>query len=208
MDKNIHRYLDGELRREELTPSQLQELTKYEDLIRETREAHLSIEVPDLTARVMARIPQDLANPSPPRGLRAVASWIWSPRAVVFRPAYGILASAALFLLLIGLGRDPLPIEPSAPAKVFVQFRLDAPRASKVELAGSFTEWQPAYALEEVVPGVWSVLIPLDPGVHNYMFIVDDREWITDSSAPVVTDGFGGVNNRLSVLLPNGSSHL
>jgi len=93
-------------------------------------------------------------------------------------------------------------------AKVFVQFRLDAPHASAVRLAGSFTGWKPTYTLQQVTSGVWSILIPLEPGVHDYAFVVDGTEWVADPAAPKVDDGFGGINSRLSVLLPNGDSRL
>ena len=215
MNERMHRYFDGELRREELTPEELQKIATYEAVIRETEESYRSVEVPDLTARVMALLPPNAAanNVTPRqsiartvrRQLQRTVGLLWAPRLVRLRPAYGIVAAAALFLMVV------LPnSKVSAPeaGKVFVQFRLDAPQASKVRLAGSFTGWEPIYTLEEVTPGIWSILIPLDPGVHNYAFVVNGGEWMADPAAPAVDDGFGGVNSRLSVLLPGGSSHL
>jgi 1,4-alpha-glucan branching enzyme len=56
--------------------------------------------------------------------------------------------------------------------------------------------------MQESVDGVWTILVPLPPGVHDYSFIVDGERWVPDPYAPQVDDGFGGVNSRLTVLTP------
>ena len=139
---------------------------------------------------------------------------------VRFRPAYGFLAiTGFLLMLVLPHFESRLPPQTMKTAvgnvdgnhlatKVFVQFRLDAPQASVVRLAGSFTGWKPTYTLQQVTSGVWSILIPLEPGVHDYAFVVDGAQWVADPAAPTVDDGFGGMNSRLSVLLPNGDSRL
>lgn len=202
MNERVHRYLDGELRLEALTSEERHEIAACEAFLKETREGYRSIQVPDLTARVMSRLPA--ARPTHGvlnRSIQKVLGWIWMPRAVSFRPVYGVFAIATVFLMFVlarpNRGRDEHP-----NGKVFVQFRLDASQASQVRLAGSFTQWKPAYRLQQVSPGIWSVVVPLEPGVHDYAFVVDDGEWIADPTAPVVDDGFGGVNSRLAVLLP------
>ena len=224
MNEKIHRYLDGELPREALTPQELQEIVACEDVIGQTGEAYRSIEVPDLTARVMTRLPaaapaKRTATPGVlSRLVQARLRWLWTPRLIRFRPVYGILVFAAL-LLVVALQDAPLlprMMKTSVrnadadhlTSKVFVQFRLDAPQASVVRLAGSFSGWEPVYTLQQATPGVWSILIPLEPGVHDYAFVVDGGKWMADPAAPAVDDGFGGVNSRLSVLLPNANSRL
>jgi len=209
MNEKVHRYLDGEVQQGEPTPEELQEIAACEDLIRETRETYRSIEVPDLTARVMARLPAGGANSSVlNRFIQNTLGWMWTPRPIPFRPVFGILALAAVYLILVFPKSSANRDTDRLATKVFVQFRLDASQASEVRLAGSFTAWKPAYTLEQVSPGVWSILIPLEPGVHDYAFVIDGGEWIADPAAPAVDDGFGGVNSRLSVLLPNGDSRL
>ena len=48
-----------------------------------------------------------------------------------------------------------------------------------VAVAGDFTDWQPSFTLDDPDgDGVWSGRIPVRPGVHAYMFLVDEREWI------------------------------
>lgn len=201
MDERIQQALDGEVPRSRLEPEAEQELSAVEDAIRGALEG-LRLEAPrDCVEEVMARI---AAVEAPRRAgrARAAAGWLWRPRTVSLRlrPAYGILAAAALAAAL--LVPRAATREAPAPARVFVAFRLDARGASRVELAGDFTAWKPTYALHESAPGVWSVVVPLEPGVHDYAFVVDGERWTPDPLAPTVADGFGGVNSRMAVLPP------
>lgn len=222
MNERIHRYLDGELPLEELTPDEKALAASLRETIEGAVHASTSEPSPDLTGAVMARI-EAAGSPSwahaqstAPAADSSPASlfrWFWEPRTVRFRPAYGIMAAAAvLAVAIVAPGDTPTP--PSATgeawmagqtaeaAVVYVQFRLDAPEASSVRLAGSFTEWEPQYSLHQAAPGTWAVLVPLRPGVHDYSFVVDGREWRPDPTAPRVDDGFGGQNSRVAVLSP------
>lgn len=205
MNERLHRYLDGELPRGELTPEELRQVALYEAMARETEQSFRSIAVPDLTASVMARIQPSYQAPHEAGSLRTIlrktVGWLWAPRSVRLRPAY-VFVMTALLLFIVAFPRNEAPDAVSVAGKVFVQFRLDAPGAKTVRLAGSFTGWKPSYTLQEVTPGTWSILIPLDSGVYNYAFVVNDGQWLQDPAAPAVPDGFGGVNSRLSVLLP------
>jgi 1,4-alpha-glucan branching enzyme len=96
----------------------------------------------------------------------------------------------------------PLLVTESADPRLFVQFRLQA-EASNVRLAGSFTNWEPAYELHQMAPGVWTITVPLSQGVHDYAFVVDGQQWMPDPYAPRINDGFGGTNSRLTLLLPD-----
>jgi 1,4-alpha-glucan branching enzyme len=108
--------------------------------------------------------------------------------------------------MLVPTGTAPVAETHAAPAPMYVQFRLDAPNASSVQLVGSFTGWEPRYELHETSPGVWSVLVPLKPGVHDYGFMVDGERWVVDPKAPQVDDQFGGTNSRLSLAPPSGAA--
>ena len=88
--------------------------------------------------------------------------------------------------------------------QVFTQFVLDAPNASRVAVAGDFSGWKPVHVMTRSEAGVWTVVVPLDPGVHDYAFVVDGERWVRDPAAPAVKDGFGGVNSRVAVLSPDG----
>jgi 1,4-alpha-glucan branching enzyme len=89
-----------------------------------------------------------------------------------------------------------------AAPEIYVHFRLDAPDASSVHLAGDFTGWEPSYELHESQPGVWTVVVPLAAGVHDYAFVIDGETWTPDPLATSVDDGFGGRNSRMSLLPP------
>lgn len=214
MSDRIHAHLDGHLPLEALTPD---ERVRAVALARaaDAAAAHLrAVRAPSgLSARVMAALPGDVPRRSPAAALLA---WLWSPRPVrvSLRPAYGFaLALAAVVLLLLprphpsrSAARTALPAEmAAAPPRVYVQFRVEVPDAHTVALAGSFTGWQPRYALKQTGPGEWTALVPLRPGVHDYAFVVDGRRWIPDPNAPQVDDSFGGTNSRIS-LPPLGAS--
>jgi 1,4-alpha-glucan branching enzyme len=94
----------------------------------------------------------------------------------------------------------------TATHQVLVQFRLDAPDASGVALAGNFTDWEPKYQLTRTAGGVWTVTVPLAQGVHKYAFVVDGKTWQPDPLAPSVADGFGGENSQIAVLSPDVSA--
>lgn len=166
---------------------------------------------PDLTSAVMRGIDGLSPAPAPPVApgpsvAGRIWRWLWAPRTLVIRPAMALVGAAALVVLFAVPypGRRDSSSDPVAESRppVFVQFRLET-MATRVQLAGSFTNWEPRYELREGVPGVWSITVPLTQGVHDYAFIVDGQRWVADPHAPQVGDGFGGVNNRLALLTPD-----
>ena len=74
-------------------------------------------------------------------------------------------------------------------------FRITAPTAGKVLLAGDFTQWQAkAIAMKKGNDGIWTATVGLAPGPHHYLFIVDG-EWRTDPDCGLrVPNPFGGFN--------------
>jgi 1,4-alpha-glucan branching enzyme len=57
-------------------------------------------------------------------------------------------------------------------------FKLEAPQAERVFVAGCFNEWDPtANPLERGEEGIWSCTLAVDPGEHEYRFIVDGVWW-------------------------------
>jgi len=82
-----------------------------------------------------------------------------------------------------------------------VTFRLNAPKASEVLLAASFTKWQDkARKMKQLKNGDWTVRAQLKEGTRcHYRFIVDG-EWRNDpSSALSEPNPFGTENNVLVV---------
>jgi hypothetical protein len=194
------------------------ETDPLEQLIQETRAFVETRPAPDVVSAVMRQIEQ-----LEPTSTACSSSWIarfgrslWTPRLVAFelRPAYGLVAAAVLTLTVVvahdwstDLRSGSVATTDSPSQQVYVQFRLESADASEVRLAGSFTHWQPAYQLHQTAPGVWTVTLPLAPGVHDYAFIVDGRRWVTDPYAPSIQDGFGGTNSRIT-LVTGGDRHL
>ncbi len=206
----IDRYLDGDLERSALTRSEQDEADRIGAVIESARNALYAQPPPDLTAAVMGRV----ATTRPRRAARWQAavidagSALWTARRITLcvRPAWAVLT----VLLCIGVAvawtwpqPGTMTLDVAAPAEpgptLLVQFRLEA-RATSVRLAGSFTNWEPTFELREAAPGVWTAILPVPLGVHDYAFLVDGT-WQPDPYAPQVNDGFGGRNSRLALLL-------
>jgi hypothetical protein len=213
MTERIHRCLDGELPRSLLSASEEAELDALTQAVEAAREYVASPRFPDMADQVMRALP--VIEPKRTRADRlrarahAALDWMWSPRTIVLRPAYG-LAGAFAFVLALGATPDRRPESVAAATvaagreaeAVYVQFRLDAPGARRVSLAGSFSAWEPRYELQEVRPGVWKAMVPVRPGVHDYLFVVDGERWVPDPVARPADDGFGGVNSRMYLAPP------
>lgn len=220
MDSRLHDALDDEREAAALTPAQLAELEDARALFDGVVRAIPSRPLPPLGASVLRRIGETeagagtrAAGPAP-LVRRGLAAWLWSPQRVSMsvRPAYA-LAAAALLVVAVGLGglrtgdAGTAPVTAAAPAaEILVQFRLDAPQAQSVTLAGDFSNWSPAHAMKRSEDGVWTIVVPLSPGVHEYAFVVDGQRWVPDPAAPSKPDGFGGVNSRVAVLGPDARS--
>ncbi len=215
MNDRIHEYLDGERDRASLTPEEAAMADRLDEVARDAASPLRSMESVDLTHRVMAQVN---ALPAPRRKaspLARAASWLTRPREISFawRPVYGMAAAAFALVLALGVlvgspgaGEEiATATEAEDPPVVYVQFTLREADASRIALAGSFSDWEPRYELAPTASGVWSVMVPLEPGVHDYAFVLDGERWVVDPDAPQVDDDFGGANNRLPIISPRGS---
>jgi len=83
-----------------------------------------------------------------------------------------------------------------------IKFEVEAPEASEVYLAGDFNNWSAeAIRLRKKRGkgnGVFGTQIPLEPGKHEFKFVVDGQ-WICDPVAPRVPNPFGTDNSVLMV---------
>ena len=71
---------------------------------------------------------------------------------------------------------------------------LIRPDATSVALAGTFNQWSASATplSREGSEGRWTVVVPLPPGEHLFMYVVDGTQWITPPLADdFVDDGFG-----------------
>ena len=72
--------------------------------------------------------------------------------------------------------------------------------AQSVTLAGSFNQWDMGATPMEETDGIWSVTVDLPTGRHQYKFVVNGSDWVTDEWATdFADDGFGGENSVIVV---------
>jgi len=101
-------------------------------------------------------------------------------------------------------GKTDLPN--TAPAKNTptktnrVSLELVKPGAKKVCVAGSFNQWKPEKTpLVSIGNGRWVGDLIVNPGRHEYLFVVDGQ-WLPDPNAKeTVQNPFGGKNSVLIV---------
>lgn len=79
-----------------------------------------------------------------------------------------------------------------------VTLRVNAPRASSVEVNGDFTSWTPM-RLTGSSDGWWSVTLPLDPGKYQMNLRIDGDKWIVPPGLLSMSDEFGGAVGLLIV---------
>ena len=80
-----------------------------------------------------------------------------------------------------------------------VRFRIRAPGARTVELAGDFTDWDPR-ALTRHRGDTWEITLPIDRGTHHMNVRVDGADWGIPPGIGVTRDEFGGVVGVLVVI--------
>lgn len=80
------------------------------------------------------------------------------------------------------------------------EFKLFAPQAKKVLLAGSFNNWDAKkLAARKDSKGTWTVKTSLKPGRHEYKFVVDGN-WANDPKCTnCVPNAFGSCNCIIEV---------
>ena len=224
MRHELHRYLDGELSFEELPEALRAEARAWDAWLEEVRAAGPAGAPPGLTERVMGAVREETSDSEP--AWRRFLEWWVRPRPVPVPPLAAALAAGLVAFLLLG----PLASERAADTaageraaattvegppggvrpvgrggeRVYVQFLLPAPGASSVALAGDFNGWTPSVRLtDEDGDGIWSARVPLRPGVHEYMYVVDGSRWVTDPYAERYSeDGFGNRNAVLAIATP------
>ncbi len=115
---------------------------------------------------------------------------------------------AAAAVAVVALLPDGAPVSPEpgpvAVTEILVQFSLEAPGATTVAVAGDFSGWASDFVLEDADgDGIWTGRIPITPGLHKYMFVIDGTDWVTDPGAQrYADDGFGNRNAVLAVAPP------
>jgi len=76
-----------------------------------------------------------------------------------------------------------------------IEFKLYAPQAKKVVLAGSFNKWDAKkLAAKKDTKGNWLIKTSLKPGRHEYKFFVDGA-WINDPRCTTCIPNSFGTHN-------------
>lgn len=70
------------------------------------------------------------------------------------------------------------------------EIRIQVAGASRVELAGDFTDWQPR-TMVRLHEDTWTLQVPLAPGIHRLNVRVDGGRWIVPAGLTSIEDEFG-----------------
>ena len=75
-----------------------------------------------------------------------------------------------------------------------------------IPIVGDFNDWDArATPMQRSGSGgVWSVVVPLEPGRHVYAFVVDGKQWVADVDAPRAPENEFGIPK--SIVMVGGSS--
>ena len=201
MSTDLNAYLDGEREFEELSPEAQAESDAWRRLTGELKADEPRQAPPWMENAVMSEI----ALASAPK--ESVFDWLLRPRTIRLSPLTS-LAMAAAAVAVVALLPDGAPVSPEpgpvAVTEILVEFSLEAPGATTVAVAGDFSGWASDFVLEDADgDGIWTGRIPITPGLHKYMFVIDGTDWVTDPGAQrYADDGFGNRNAVLAVAPP------
>jgi hypothetical protein len=211
MNERIQQALDGDLDPIRLSMAEREEFRQAESDFDAVVRAIPVTPIPDLAPSVLACIRREAQQQrvvvvaTDEFRKRSVLEWLWKARPISFgwRPAYGLAAAVLAAVILAGPIMRSNGVSSLRTPPVFTRFVLTIPGANTVALAGDFTDWKPTYTMTRSGEGLWTIVVPLEPGVHTYAFVVDGQRWMADPNAPAVDDGFGGTNSRVAVLTPD-----
>jgi len=84
------------------------------------------------------------------------------------------------------------------PAKKKIMFKIEAPDASDVCVAGDFNDWdRTSHPLQCNTHGVWNTSLMLPLGRYEYRFLIDG-EWQNDPNCAIfVPNPFGSYNSTI-----------
>jgi hypothetical protein len=184
----------------------------------------------DFADRTMAALSEAPgADSSPSRSEEWAAWWrsITTPVALEVRPLSALVAAALLGLVAWTIWptapsgsrlstETATTTQPATSASVqeasvssteqgqtvWIRFTYTNNEADSVAVAGDFSQWDPVPLSPRTVNGetVWTGLIPVSRGEHEYQFVINGERWVTDPLAPVKrSDGFGAENAVLEL---------
>ncbi|HSJ63681.1 MAG TPA: glycogen-binding domain-containing protein [Gemmatimonadaceae bacterium] len=108
-----------------------------------------------------------------------------SPAQRVARAAIDPIAAAN------GNARAVFDLRPLRGVPSTFEITVRAPGAERVEIMGSFTDWQPV-ALRDAGDGSWRLRLALGAGLHRINVRLDGGDWIAPAGTTSMPDDFGG----------------
>lgn len=170
---------------------------KDEKQLIEQLECHRTPAPEGFSRRVIEALPQRH------RRVHTLGDWcadFWPSQGRWITPA--LAGAMATLLIMAGLGRLEAPALSASKKSVVFHFELHAPKASSVELLGTFNSWKSGDIVLEGpdASGHWTASVEIPTGRHEYIFLVDGERWIADPKATTSRpDGFGRVNTVIRV---------
>ncbi|MCK5833372.1 hypothetical protein KAH81_06855 [bacterium] len=109
-------------------------------------------------------------------------------------------AFVILFMLIV----SAIIAQPVGIGDGEVKFILGSSGAKEVFITGGFNRWSPdSDPMVKSADGKWTIVLKLEPGIHQYKFVVDGN-WMPDSkNSAYIDDNYGGLNS-VFVLKENG----
>ena len=84
-----------------------------------------------------------------------------------------------------------------------ITFRLHAPEAQNVSIVGTFNDWNvSSHPMKRCGRGknsYWQLLMRLEPGTYQYLYVVDGQWWNDPTSNRYMTNEFGTLNSVVEV---------
>lgn len=119
--------------------------------------------------------------------------------------ALGWAVAACLLLVFSFMGRQGGALQPqeqvaAESTTVLHRFVIYHKDTQRVEITGSFTNWQNVSLVPSGTKGYWEISLELPAGEHRYTFIVDGSQFLPDPTvATQESDDFGSTNSILRV---------
>ncbi len=81
-----------------------------------------------------------------------------------------------------------------------ITFKISAPSARDVKLAGDFNSWNPSKTiLKKSKDGTWTRDLDLKPGRYEYKFVVDGQWQRDQSNSHLAKNAFGTENSVIQI---------
>ncbi len=225
-DVIVRRFIDGDLPDEDVQAAlhhiaddpEARSVLQFElRMTQDLAASRVPQPAPDFAARTVEQL-DDSDAPSVSDHLHGWWDAVTRPLVTIpVRPAHAVAALAIVVAIGWLAGSSGPILGPLAPGTgssgsvspassqsgpVLTRFVYTNDTADSVAVAGDFSDWAPIPLSPHTVDGetVWTGLVPVPRGEHEYQFVINGERWVTDPLAPVQQDdGFGAKNAVLKL---------